>query len=243
MIRKVALVSHDYNNYDSREYPDYSEHFHRINKVCDDQGCDTVLYSLFTWHEESDIAKSHGSIFRSLSNVDRVVLEVYRQDETPVGVECWHRNHQVPQVAHQRFATSSESATTKARFVEELESRCIDDALLMICGESNIVTLSRADGTMNDDYGFTERLKELSPRLILNPIHDYMRRPEMKLKRKHYSIGGRTVLSVWNMGKGKESSCPWTAFHDGAETTDDIVEVETPFADRPDIRIGVYQVV
>ena len=47
-IRKVAVVSHDYNVTDSRGLYDYLEHFARINKQCDEQGCDTILYALFT---------------------------------------------------------------------------------------------------------------------------------------------------------------------------------------------------
>jgi len=66
-----------------------------------------------------------------------------------------------------------------------------------------------------------------------------MTRHEMKKKRRFYSRSARTVISVWNKGKGKESWLPWTVFHDGEERTDRVQELDTPFADRPDIRIGV----
>src|SRR5262249_12893858 len=62
-IRKVALVTHDYNLTDSRGLSDYSEHFARINKLCDEQGCDTILYALYTWDRDSAVARNHDAIF------------------------------------------------------------------------------------------------------------------------------------------------------------------------------------
>jgi len=44
----VALASHNYNVADDRGLYDYSQHFARINKLCDEQGCDTILYALYT---------------------------------------------------------------------------------------------------------------------------------------------------------------------------------------------------
>ncbi|MGO8938358.1 MAG: hypothetical protein ACLQLO_14970 [Mycobacterium sp.] len=52
-------------------------------------------------------------------------------------------------------------------------------------------------------------------------------------------LGGRTVISVWNQGRGKEAPVPWTVFHDGMERTTAVRELPKPFSDRPDIRIGV----
>ena len=66
-----------------------------------------------------------------------------------------------------------------------------------------------------------------------------MTRYEMRRKRRQYSLEGRTVLSVWNQGKGAESYYPWTVFHNGAERTDAVQEIDTPFLDRPDIRVGI----
>jgi hypothetical protein len=39
---------------------------------------------------------------------------------------------------------------------------------------------------------------ELGAALILNPIHDYVRRPQMASKHRFHSRDGRTVLSEWN---------------------------------------------
>lgn len=64
----------------------------------------------------------------------------------------------------------------------------------------------------------------------------------MREKRRYYSLGGRTVISVWNKGKGKEARLPWTVFHDGEERTADVTELDPPFNDRLDIQIGVLDI-
>jgi hypothetical protein len=102
-----------------------------------------------------------------------------------------------------------------------------------------MASLVRGTGEFNDPYGFADRLAGANVRLVLNPIHDYMRRYEMREKRRYYSLGGRTVASVWNRSKGKEAYLPWTVFRDWHERTDAVEEFATQFADRPDIRIGV----
>jgi len=52
-IGKIAIVSHDYNITDSQGRYDYSADFARINGLCDEQGCDTILYALYTWNRDS----------------------------------------------------------------------------------------------------------------------------------------------------------------------------------------------
>jgi len=239
-IKKIALVAHDYNVPDSRGLYDYSEHFTGINKLCDEQGCDTILYALYTWDSTSPIARMHDSIFNGLKHVQRVVLEVGQpSDNFDHVVEIWVRGQLQPILVHQRFATSSSPTTEKQRFVDDLPFRQIGTALLVICGETNIASLVRGSDEFYDPFDFADRLRNLKTRLVLNPIHDYMRRYEMREKRRFYSQGGRTVVSVWNQGKGKEAWLPWTVFHDGEEQTDRVQEMERPFAERPDIRIGI----
>lgn len=240
-IRKVALVAHNYTVTDSRGLYDYSEYFTRINKLCDVQGCDTILYALYTWDSTSPVARTHDSIFNGLEQVQRVVLEVGQPPDSFDHVEVWVRGQQQPILGHQRFAKSTSPTSDKQQFVDELASRQIGDALLVLCGESNIVKLKRASKTFEDWYGFCDRLKEISPRVVLNPIHDYMTRYEMKEKRRYYSRNGRVVVSVWNQGREKESWLPWTVFHNGNERTDQVQEIEQPIAERPDIRIGIIE--
>jgi hypothetical protein len=226
---------------DSRGLFDYSEHFTRINKLCDEQGCDTILYALYTWDSTSPIARTHDSIFERLEHVRRVVLEVGKPPDSFDHVEVWVRGQQQPILAHQRFATSSSTTGDKQQFIADLPSRQIGTALLVICGETNIASLVRGSDEFYDPFSFADRLRDLNARLMLNPIHDYMRRYEMREKRRFYSQGGRTVVSVWNQGKGKEAWLPWTVFHNGEEWTDRVQEIERPFVERPDIRVGILE--
>lgn len=122
----------------------------------------------------------------------------------------------------------------------------------MICGESNLVSIPRSGGVA-DPFEFNKRLEQENVNLILNPIHDYMVRPEMCQKRAYYSQNGRTVVSVWNKGRRvwdqkknkysdrpiSESWLPWTVFHDGKNRTGDVKPLPSPIAERSDIMIGI----
>jgi hypothetical protein len=238
-VVKVAVVSHDYNVADSDGLCDYSKHFARINKLCDEQGCDTVLYALYTWDKTSTVARIHDALFGELNHIQRVIIEVGSPPDSYDRAEIWLRGQQSPVLAHQRFATSSSSGYDKQAFIADLTGRRIADALLVLCGETNIASLVRASGEFSDPHMFADKLTKMNIRVILNPIHDYMRRYEMKEKRRYYSTNGRIVISVWNQGKGNESHTPWTIFHDGAERTGAVQELPRPFTDRPDIRIGI----
>jgi hypothetical protein len=238
-VNRVALVSHDYNVADISGRYDYSEYFARINVRCDKQGCDTILYALYTWDKESPVPRDHGTLFQGLSHVQRIILEVGSPPETFDHVEVWQRGSETPLVAKQRFATSSAPACDKQAFLEELTRRQVQNTVLVICGETNISSLVRGSNRFSDPYHFTERLGELKVQIIFNPVHDYMRRYEMREKRRYYSSGGRTVISVWNQGKGKESHLPWTVFHNGVERTKDVVELARPVSERTDIRVGI----
>jgi very-short-patch-repair endonuclease len=246
-VRRVALVSHDYTVDYAGGLWDYSEHAARINELCDQEGCDTILYSLYTWDERSSLPRSRAAFFNDLAHVRRIILETGNLDQgmelgyPHLAVEVWQRDKPQPIVMRQRFAMSGEPWDRKKAFIDELPSRRIADALVMICGESNIASVMRGSDEFFDPYDFHNLPVMRETRVILNPIHDYMRRYEMREKRRYYSRGGKAVLSVWNRGKGKESALPWTVFHDGEERTETVKELPTPFADRPDIRIGVVQ--
>jgi len=240
-IKKIALISHDFTVADSSGFYDYSEHFERINKLCDDHGCDTILYALYTWDFGSHAVKTHSTIFKNQSHILRVILEVGQPPVSADHVEIWVRGQMEPIKVYQRFATSTSSKSDKHRFLDDLPTRAIGTALLVICGETNIVSLVRGSDDIHDPYRFADRLRDLRIRLILNPIHDFMRRYEMREKRRIYSQDGRTVVSVWNQGRGRESQLPWTVFHDGEERTDCVQDLLEPFAERPDIRVGILK--
>ncbi len=148
-IRKVAVVSHDYNVTDSHGLYDYSEHFARINKLCDEQGCDTILYALYTWDRDSAVARTHDAIFGGLAHVQRVILEVGQPAlESYDDVEVWFRGQQAPVLAQQRFAHSQQRnlSSRKRQFICDLPTRMVGNGLLVLCGESGIVTENRAGG-------------------------------------------------------------------------------------------------
>jgi hypothetical protein len=241
-IARVALVSHDYRVPNSFGQTDFSEHFQRINELCDHTGCDTVLYALYTRSPRSPLPRSP-EMFDDLSSVRRIVLEVAERgqpvDQSGAAVELWGRDCSGPRVVRQCFARSADRNDSKQAFIAQLPARRIANGVLVLCGETNIATVRRRDGCA-DLYGFVSSLDKLGASVVLNPIHDYMRRPEMAWKRGFYSREGRTVMSVWNKGKGAgEARIPWTVFHNGVNRTGDVRELSCPLAERPDVRIGV----
>lgn len=238
-LQRIAVISHDYTVRDSRGLYDYSEHFSEISQACDAHGCDTILYALYTWDQASPTKRTHSVIFDGLANVQRIVLEVGQAPTRYDRVELWTKQNSLPAFAVQQFAKSTEKDDLKRDFIQELPSRLVSNGLLVLCGESNITSLTRSTGAFRDPFNFVEQLQKLDVNVLLNPIHDYMRRYEMKEKRKFYSMNGRSVVSVWNKGRGKEAELPWTLFHDGKDRTEQIVEVPRPFRERPDIRIGI----
>jgi hypothetical protein len=240
-IRRMALVSRDYWALNSNGRCDYSEYFNRINASCDAESCDAVLYSLYTWDTRSTIERNHDMIFACLKQVSLVILETYEFKDGewyPCVVETWRRGKLEPFISQQCFATSADHRNEKQRFIRAFDSRQIGNALLMICGETNIAKTIRGSDEFNDSFGFNELLSRNGVRLIFNPIHDYMRRYEMREKRRYYSLEGRTIVSVWNIGKGNEPRLPWSVFHDGDEWTDQVHELQ-PIPERPDIRVGI----
>lgn len=228
-----------------------------INQACDQEGCDTILYALFTWDSHVAGALVHSRLFDGLLNVRRIILETCVgldgrpwESHSEKAVEVWRRSETQPMCVKQSFARGRENAG-KDKFVQELASRVIDDGLLMICGESNIVTLrGNQRDQADDERHFQRRLEEIGTRVILNPIHDYMRRHEMKKKRRWYSRGGRTIVSVWNMGnkgnvtasgKSGDPPLPWTAFHNGEDRTCAVRDISLHNC-RRDVRVGVLDV-
>jgi hypothetical protein len=152
-IQKVALVSHDYNKSDANGLWDYSTHVRRIIEACDQRGCDTVLFALYTWDVRSPVPRSHEAMFSGLKHVRRIVMEfgdLSSHSDEPgledLAVEMWLRASQSPVIHRQRFATSEEAAAGAGRLVRELEGRLMGSALVMICGESQVISEKRAGG-------------------------------------------------------------------------------------------------
>jgi hypothetical protein len=213
-----------------------------ISNLADEKRCDTIVYSLWSHDVRTMGRLDERGLFGATTGVKTIFLEaadaggVFR-------VEVWRRGSSTPHRFMQRFSTSSASAASKRAFMNGLSSRTFGSTLFLVCGEANIISTQRDSSGLRDPFGFMKWLTSAGPKLILNPSHDYMRRPEMKMKRTLYSKGGRTVLSVWNRGnKWPEASKPWQAFVDGNEVTDQIREIEVPFLKAGEIRVGVVDV-
>lgn len=239
-VKKVAVVCHNYNVRNCYGLEDYSEHFSEINRICDNNGCDTILYALFTWDKKSPAVRNHQSIFHNLRNVQCIMIEEGSKTSANKTVEVWQKGKNKPKLIEQRFAKAKDFYEQKKDFMWDTSNRVIGNGIVVVCGESNIAGYVPKDGSFKDDFGFNSILKSLSIQVVFNPLHDYMTRYEMKRKRAYYSREGRTVITVWNQGKKKgEGRIPWTVFHNGNDITEMVREIPGPIPERSDIRIGI----
>lgn len=155
-----------------------------------------------------------------------VILEVTRSDgET---VEVHFRSQRSPVALKQQFGRTSDPESKKTALLRALPARLFGPTAVLLCGETNIIRTVRHSREIVDEYGVLPRLRTAGVRLLLNPIHDYMRRFEMLLKREALSRATGTVACVWNRGckEGAESTLPWAAYRDGRTITDEIAEVK-----------------
>lgn len=211
-----------------------------VCRVADVERCDTIVYSLWSHDERTMGRLDERRLFGATTGVKTIFLET-ADANGEFRVEVWRKGSSTPHRFAQRLRTSTESAEKKSAVMNGLSSRTFGSTLFLVCGEANITSTQRDSAALTDPFGFMKWLATADPKLILNPSHDYMRRPEMKTKRSRYSRGGRTVLSVWNRGnKWPEASEPWQAFVDGKEVTDQVREVAFP--KTTEIRVGVVDV-
>lgn len=238
-VKKVAMVSHDYNITNIHGHRDFAEHASQIHAICDGEGCDTILYSLFTWDENSPVRRSHQALFANLKNVRCVILEVGNMKSANKVVEVWLKDEEQPRIMDQFFAKSSDPYERKREFIRNIKRRIVGDSLVAICGESNIANYMPSNGNFRDEFGFNAILESNGIKFVFNPLHDYMTRYEMKRKRAYYSRNQRMVVTVWNMGRGRESKFPWTVFYNEEDITAQVGEVSPGIKERTDIRIGI----
>lgn len=240
LIKKVAVVSHNYNLLNRYGAQDFTEHFAQINKLCDSKTCDTILYSLFTWDEKSPIPRNRQNIFNNLRHVKCIILEVGNKKSLRKVVEVWLRDEEQPLLLEQYFAKSSDPYGKKREFIRNISDRIFGNGIMVICGESNIANFAPKEGIFKDPFSFNGILKSNSVKFIFNPLHDYMTRYEMKKKRGYYSRDKRAVITVWNQGKRKgEAAVPWTLFYNGKDVTGQVQEIPCQIPTRQDIRIGI----
>ncbi len=200
---------------------------------------DGIVFGLWTWDEAKDGTIPRIDLFPKGTTHQWVLLET-RRSKADIA-EVHFRGLEEPAVLYQRFATSQSVVGEKKRFVEELPTRTFGQGLVMLCGESNIIRTKRDCEELDDRFDFLSYLDQAEIRLVLNPIHTYMQRYEMRLKRLAYSQNGRTVLAVWNRGESErgESQLPWAAYCDGEEVTHQIREI-TDGEELVGVRIGIF---
>jgi hypothetical protein len=225
-ISKLGIVSRNYQRRFSNRYRDFSHAMPDILKLLDSEGCDAVMFSLFTIvpRQTYDPRDSFGG----LENINAVFLEEFKDGEKRTagryvvyfrGNDCWQ-----PYDFKQQFGTTYGMKENKMHdFVtDEIPKRILGNCCVLICGESNGVRYSQDEKKIHDIYGLRRSIPRQAS-IILNPIHDYMIRFEMKLKRKFLSQN-RWVISVWNKGKkdqtgrNRDAAGPaWTVYFDGKE--------------------------
>ena len=226
-VRKVGIVTRDYRTKFSNGYRDFSHTLSQVLRLLDDDGCDTVLFSLFSIIPRKGYDPR--SAFNHLKNIKAILLEEFQDGETREAgryviyyrtASDW-KDYEFYQV----FGTiTGMPQVGMDNFVKhEVSKRIMGNCCVLLCGETNGVKYSKADKKIHDTFG----LRKTIPRnvnVILNPIHDRMTRFEMKLKRGFLSENNRWVISIWNKGKqdknGKVKDGPnpaWTVFFNGKE--------------------------
>ena len=246
-IRKLGIVSRDYNHEFPNGYRDFSYPVLDILGLLDDRGCDAVLFSLYSivprdgYHPLATLrTKNVRAIlyeqFKDGGGLSRGAIQYVVAHQTKSG---WQKY-----TFQQFFGTvTPEVRAAMPTFVQDqLPRRVIGNSCVLLCGETNGVKYSPKDKKVHDPYRLRASIPS-SAGIILNPIHDRMTRFEMALKRQFLSRGGRWVVSVWNKGKkdknGKTKDgirAPWTVFHDGKPVVVDRIPNDL------NVEIGVLEI-
>lgn len=226
-IGKIGIVSRDYQIKYPNGYRDFSHSFLQTLKLLDDEGCDTVLFSLF-----SIIARKKYDCRAALSGlktVKAVFVEEFQDggNRKPGQYVIYHRSSSEWKEYNlgQVFGSITGLSQQKIQhFVQdEMPKRILGNGCVLLCGETNGVKYSKFDKEIHDTFQILKSIPD-NVNVILNPVHDRMTRFEMKLKRQFLSNNNRWVISVWNKGKQdkngktKDGNKPaWTVFYNGIE--------------------------
>ena len=225
-VAKLGVVSRDYNHRFSNGFRDFSAVFSDVMKMLDGERCDTVLFSPWSIVPRTPFDPSHS--LQVLQHIKAVVYEEFidrgRQGREGTRSVVLYRQGNAWREYELPGGGFSSLKRVKAGQVEGFVQSVIPDRIMgnccvIICGETNGVPYHQKAKTVEDDFGLRQSLpKDVT--VILNPVHDWMTRFEMKLKRKFLSENNRWLISVWNKGKRDKSGGPrdarnepWTAFH------------------------------
>ena len=223
-IHKIGIVTRNYNDTFPNGYRDFSHSLPSVLKFLDKEGCDAVLFSLYSIRKGYDPC----SAFNDLESIKTIFFEEFDDDgekRSPnhyaiyyYTLSCWNKYKLT-----QKFGSLKNTSLGKINnFVkEEMPARILGNCCVLLCGETNGVKYKKADKKIYDEFNLRQAIPGMTE-IILNPLHDRMTRFEMKLKRKFLSENNRWVISVWNKGKQykngqtKDGSGPaWSIYHNG----------------------------
>jgi len=230
-ISKIGIVARNYNDKD-----DFSESIYDVLEYLDNHGCDCAIFSLFTLLAKNSL-KLDNIRFKNLRSI---FLEEFKKEDNKrkaTSYNVYYSDNGNSWKLHQFIQIFGSLSGKKAEYFkmfvdEEIPNkRILGNALVLLCGESNIVKYNKKQAKIEDIYGILEKIPN-NTNIILNPIHDRMTRFEMKIKRAFLSKNNRVVISVWNKGKifkndhidnkspaytvfcnGKEKQIPYEHYH------------------------------
>jgi hypothetical protein len=244
-LRKVALIARDWRRQAARgpgRFLDgnmgFAPYFADIARVASDHGADTLLFCLSS-HDAGRLGElPRKALFPSGTHHQVVVLGIERQSGEEV--EVHFRPRRRPIRLQQHFGRTSDPEREKKECRDSLPDRRLGDAVLLLCGETNLINTERQSQDIIDPYGVLPYLRGAKVRIVLNPLHAYVRRHEMVLKLQAMARAAHRVVCVWNRGcvAGSEAAVPWAAYREGRTVTDQIQEV-TAVPAQPGVRIGI----
>ena len=248
-VAKIGIVSRDYRYKYENGFRDFSEAFPEILKRLDEEGCDTVLFSLYSIVDRKSFRPLRSM---RLCNIKAVLYEEFKDGKKRKikGSVVLHRGGQycLPKWGFPSLKglTKKQKKEKVGNFVRyAIPGRTLGNCCAILCGEINGVPYHKDTGTVRDDFGLRKSLqKEVT--VVLNSGHDRMTRFEMTLKRRFLSQKDRWVISVWNKGKQDKNGRthdgtkpPWTVFHNGREETEKVVEPCKPIEN---VEIGILEI-
>lgn len=224
-VRKLGIVARDYNVRFENGHRDFSYVWPDVLALLDKEGCDAVLFSLYTLEPRPDFDPYKA--LADLRNINMVCVEEFQdrpRSRKPGGYVVYHwattgwQEYRVKQ-AIGKISSPAERRAAERFVRRDLQGRVLGNCALIICGESNIPKYDKAGSKqIIDPYGLRAALPPHA-QIILNPVHDRMSRPEMTWKRRFLSECARIVVSVWNRGKHDinghvrdGANPPWTVF-------------------------------
>ena len=121
--KKIAIVSKQFNNSDSkrnRGFSSFSEHLKTVGKISEEEGCDTILYCLYTFDKRKNYKINKSLVFGKTKEIKNVILEHWdSSDKTfPWRVEVWNKEERTPFIHFQRFGKSQDKKHTKEDFMK-----------------------------------------------------------------------------------------------------------------------------